>query len=58
VKTLSITVDREGDKAFLADTIELHLPAQESRAIVLGVGRIVADTRNGGWRTLTVDLGG
>lgn len=58
VKTLSITVDREGDKAFLADTIELHLPAHESRAIVLGVGRIVADTRNGGWRTLTVDLGG
>ncbi|MBN3856998.1 glycoside hydrolase family 31 protein [Paraburkholderia sp. Ac-20340] len=55
--TLSITVAREGDRAFLADTIELHLPAQESRAIVLGAGRIVGDERDGGWRRLTVNLG-
>ncbi|WP_322071669.1 glycoside hydrolase family 31 protein [Paraburkholderia bannensis] len=55
-QTLAITVEREGDKRFLADTIELHLPAHETRAIVLGAGRIVADARDGGWRKLTVDL--
>ncbi|POR50641.1 alpha-glucosidase [Paraburkholderia eburnea] len=57
LESLSMTVDRDGDKTFLATTIELHLPAHESRPIVLGAGRIVADTRDGGWRTLTVDLG-
>ncbi|WP_322050223.1 glycoside hydrolase family 31 protein [Paraburkholderia bannensis] len=55
-QTLAITVEREGDKRFLADTIELHLPADESRAILLGAGRIVADAREGGWRKLTVEL--
>jgi alpha-glucosidase len=56
--TVSITVAREGDRTFLADTIELHLPAEESRAIVLGAGRIVGDEREGGWRRLTVNLAG
>ncbi|MBB3260071.1 alpha-glucosidase [Paraburkholderia bannensis] len=55
-QTLSITLAREGDRRFLCDTIELHLPDSETRAIMLDSGRIVADLRDGGWRKLTVDL--
>ncbi len=57
-QTLSVTLAREGDRRFLCDTIELHLPASETRAIALDSGRIVADLRDGGWRKLTVDLAG
>jgi alpha-glucosidase len=53
---LTIDVERSGDKAFFAPTVELHLPGNESRAISVRAGSIVADERRAGWRIVRVNL--
>lgn len=54
--TLTISVQRSGDPAFLASSVELHVPVCESRDIVVSDGAIVVDECGGGWRRLVVDL--
>ena len=54
--TVTLHVSREGRMPVQTDTIEIQLPAAETRQVQAPQARIVEDHVAGGWRRLTLQL--
>lgn len=55
-QTVVLNVTREGRMPTQADTIEIHLPAAETRQLQTPQARVVGQAVSGGWRRLTLQL--